>query len=655
MGKAERLYPFGFIFTEKDSKINNIPKTFNKRNVIGKFNYYYDLNGENAFFIEGNEFVIINGHFAHIGVHKNLNQKELLVQLLNLYYNNYHDFLDLIDHIAGRYAILIGNKEEVEVFQDATGARSIYYMSDFNVVSSHLNLIKDNFETIEESIVEQLTEYKFSFFSTTLKNINTLIPNHSLKLIEKSVKRYFPRNINQYSLFKENDKFELVEKLWKEQLLVYRKKYDKLILSLTGGYDSRVLLAMSKELKNEINYFTYTVEQNIDNTKFEKVAKLDEYIVKQLVNDLDINHQFIYIKEDDYSLTEKEHKVMDKNSIKQHGRKLIPFYNKHFKENNIIHVRGNLLEIGRAVFHDGSNSTDRIKWHILKTLKNKIGVDEIETKVLNKNIENALRELNYEGIKYDFDSLDLYYWEVHMGKWFSEVLNETDSSFNTILPYNMRSIIEISLSFSLDERINDYFFNELINRNYSILNFYGKNQKDNLYERFLRNKESQNDKNNVKYFDKIRTYNSNGELENIYKSYNNEIYIPQTKLFEGYYSEISFTIKSDNSMLTMCLINEYLSKRGNGYLQYEILKNNTVLLIEDISKWDLENHINIFNLMKNDTVKIRVKSLKNINAKSWQAASLLKVISLKEMESPINLAKNITVTSPFSKLLNHSK
>src|SRR5699024_12461082 len=50
------------------------------------------------------------------------------------------------------------------------------------------------------------------------------------------------------------------------------------------------------------------------------------------------------------------------------------------------------------------------------------------------------------------------------------------------LSFNMRSIIDISLSFSLKERKSDYLFKELINRNYPILNFYGKNTKLNLYE-----------------------------------------------------------------------------------------------------------------------------------------------------------------------------
>ncbi|WP_394876979.1 hypothetical protein [Mammaliicoccus lentus] len=654
MGKAERLYPFGFIFADKYSKIKKLPKTFSKRNVIGKFNFYFDPNGENAFLIEGNKFIIINGHFAHIGTQKNLEKNELLLKLLFFYYNDYNEFLNLIDFIAGRYAILVGNKEEVEVFQDATGARSIYYTTDLNVVSSHLNLIKDNFDTTEQSLKEQLEKYNFSLFSTTIKNINCLIPNHSLKLKEKSIKRFFPRNQNRYSVYEENDKFTLVEKLWKTQLQIYNEKYENLILSLTGGYDSRVLLAMSKELKTEINYFTYSVEENINNTNFERIAKLDEYIVNQLVVDLGINHQFIYIKENEHFLTEEENRIMDKNSVKKHGRKLIPFYNEYFSGDNLIHVRGNLLEIGRAVFHDGSESTDRIKRHILKSLENTMNIESLEKKVINQNINNALQELNYENEKYDYDHLDLYYWEIHMGKWFSEVLNETDSSFNTFLPYNMRSIIDISLSFPLEQRQNDHFFNELINRNYPILNFYGKNQKENLYERYLRYTKNSKNKTDVNYFDKIQTYNSSGELENIYKSYNNQIYIPQTKLYEGYYSEATMTIKNDKAMISMCIKSDYISDKGSDYLQYEIWKNNSIMLLEDMSKWNEENHINMFNLKKGDKVKIRVKSLRNINAKSWQIASIIKLINFKEVKSTKKFREDITYTSPYSILKNHS-
>src|SRR5699024_4040192 len=39
-----------------------------------------------------------------------------------------------------------------------------------------------------------------------------------------------------------------------------------------------------------------------------------------------------------------------------------------------------------------------------------------------------------------------------------------------------------ALSFNFEDRHSNFFLKELINRNYSVLNFYGINANDNLYE-----------------------------------------------------------------------------------------------------------------------------------------------------------------------------
>lgn len=652
MGKANKLYPFGFIFTEKSNDIKKLPLEYKELKVLDNFLYYCNEDCENLFFVKGEKFIVINGHFTHVGVEKDYNNEELLEELLYLYFNYYDEFLNLLDFIGGRYAIIIGNNKSFSVYQDATGARSVYYTLDKNVISSHLNLICDNFYYVNKSIGEELSNNVYSLTSTPKNKIKCLIPNHCLNSNTKTVQRFFPRKENMFTKWDESKKLNLAERLWKKQLMNYNNKYKKLILSLTGGYDSRVSLAMSRELSDEINYFTYTVEDNIDNTRFEKVAKLDEYLVKQILKDFNINHKFLYIDETKMFLNEVEKSVMDKNSIKQHGRKLIPFYNTVFPENDLIHIRGNLLEIGRAVFHDEKNSIDRIKTHMFKNLNKDVNTESFCEVLVNQNIDNAIGELKYNEQLFYYDVLDLYYWEIHMGKWFSEVLNETDSSFNTFLPFNMRAIIDISLSFSLENRKNDYFFNELINRNHPALNFYGKNTKQNLYEKFIKDKGSKKTFEKVSniYFEHINSFNNKGVLEKKYKSNNNQIFIPLSKIDEGNYSEVVLDFKSAKGVISLKIQSDYISNKGLGYLQYEILKNEELLLVEDISLWNIENNIEIYNMTFGDQITVRVRALKNAKAKSWQTASTIKITNYNEIEMDKNIKKNISCTSPFSKI-----
>ncbi|MEL0525966.1 hypothetical protein, partial [Neisseria gonorrhoeae] len=77
---------------------------------------------------------------------------------------------------------------------------------------------------------------------------------------------------------------------------------------------------------------------------------------------------------------------------------------------------------------------------------------------------------------------DLYYWEIRMGRWASEIHNETDLAFETCVMINSRSLLEITLSFPVEDRRTGYFFAELINDAAPLLNFFGKNDLRNLYE-----------------------------------------------------------------------------------------------------------------------------------------------------------------------------
>src|SRR5699024_12596062 len=83
---------------------------------------------------------------------------------------------------------------------------------------------------------------------------------------------------------------------------------------------------------------------------------------------------------------------------------------------------------------------------------------------------------------YDYNLLDLAFWETRMGRWHAEIVNETDIAFQSFIPYNMRALIDISLSFPYEIRKSIQFFRNLINRNYPVLNFFCYNNFNILYE-----------------------------------------------------------------------------------------------------------------------------------------------------------------------------
>lgn len=321
---------------------------------------------------------------------------------------------------------------------------------------------------------------------------------------------------------------------------------------------------------------------------------------------------------------------------------MIKHYNNNFNEQDTIHIRANLLEIGRAYYLklDKRNDINSVKNVFDNSFKN--SKSKVSKEILDSRFFESIRELYYDKV-FDYHILDLYYWENRMGRWFSEVLNETDTAFETFLPFNVRSIIDISLSFGIKERREDYMFKELINRNYPILNFYGENEVKNIYEQARDEKKSID-----KIFDVFNVYDESSIIVSSSISNYNTLYIPVEYLKANYYSEVSLIFSESKGCMNLTVINTYMSSKAKGYLIYQLLINDQIVLEEDISLWNLENNISLFGLTKGDSIKIQVKSLRDVQLESWQTASNLKILHSEQFLSDIVVSKKVTCTSPFS-------
>src|SRR5699024_6798635 len=236
----------------------------------------------------------------------------------------------------------------------------------------------------------------------------------------------------------------------------------------------------------------------------------------------------------------------------------------------------------------------------MKKYLNVVSEEEIEAL-----FEEACDIFQYDKELYNYHKLDLYYWENRMGRWHSEILNENDVCFETFMPFNMRAMINISLSYTRKERRSGYMFNELINRNYPILNFYGKNNKLNLYEQILIEKMK-----NESIFSSFKVHYENQVKE--IQTEDNRLYVTIDIMNQNNFVEHVIKFRKEQKFVNLALINKYSNKKAKGYLKYEILLNEKKIQEEDLADWNQENILSVFNLTKDDTIKIRIKPLKDI-------------------------------------------
>lgn len=483
MNGNESPYPFGYLFS--DQKINVKPDYYNEEVIIEKFHYIYSGRINPYILDDGNNFIIIHGEFLHIGIDYQLTNEGLVNRLFKSYFDDYPAFLNLLDFIAGRYVIIIGNKDKVRAYPDASNTRSNYYSLKQNIISSHVFLINAQCNHERFQFSRELPEMKNGLLETPFNDIKSLLPNFFFDYNSKKQVRFFPRENNKYTDMDEKEKFELIERFWKEQLRYFVSKYDNLIFSLTGGGDSRFSLALSKEYLDKIQFFTYaTTKKEDSSSKSAAGLSMDYKIVNQILDVVRLNHKYIYFVDDKIELSEHENFLISRNTIGRHSSFLIPQIKKHYPLSNLMHIRGNLLEIGKTRYYSNIYKESNIE-EVKKVFLNRYSKSQEESMqkyVVNK-FEEFVENLNYDSNIFNYHLLDLYHWEVRMGRWHSEILNTHDIIFGTISPFNHRALIDLTLSFPYEKRRDEYVFKEIINRNFSILNFFGDNELTNLYEK----------------------------------------------------------------------------------------------------------------------------------------------------------------------------
>lgn len=480
MSVDNKLYPFGFIFSEEPMSV--IPEYYSNRTIINKYHYYFDNVMDVNLYESDNKFILIHGDFVHVGESTEMNKEELIRHLFSTYYSDYNEFLDTLDFIGGRFLIIVGDSSNVTVFPDATNSRSTYYTTEENVLASHVFLINDQFKYDRAKINLRFCN---TLLNNARENIRNTVANYSFSLFDKKHTRFFPRENNKYTGLTEERKFELIERFWKKQLDFYFKTKDNMVMSLTGGGDSRFSLALMKEHINEVEFFTYATTSGLDNSTYasRRLSK-DDYIVKQIIQDLNLNHKFFYFDEDDKKLSDEENRMLFKNTIGRHSAFMIPYIKKNYSNLPLNHIRANLLEIGQTFYFLNEYKENHIDSSrtAFKNVHRKYLNEDEDDSIMDKMFDDYVEEMNYGENTFDYHILDLHYWEIKMGRWHTELINTHDSVFNTISPFNHRAMIDVTLSFPYEKRRDRYFQLEITNRNYPVLNFYGINEIENLYE-----------------------------------------------------------------------------------------------------------------------------------------------------------------------------
>lgn len=379
--------------------------------------------------------------------------KTILKELQDSLSSSRRKFYDYLDNLTGRFILFVDTNSDTFVLQDATGNRSLFYEigSSRCLLASHPGLLGEigvhEIDLSAQDILDSKADH-FPGISTPHPNIKVLTPNTQLNIPGLDRTRFFPREpLPDRDLT--DDLLGEIADILRNTVELLNQEND-LSLSLSAGIDSRLSLAATKEVADDVRYWTWAGGDP-------GASELNA--VRELSGILDIELDVVTLDE---SPT-----VEFARNFRESTSRMSLFNREHTAFNlnktdlgDTVSIRSNVAEIGRTYYRD-----------IFAGLPN-----DIDSSVLSKlygwhsNSEYVLEAFD-EFIKvcdftpsrmYNYDPYDMFYWEHRMGCWLSLFLLELGVALDEFILYNNRELLKLMLSVDRSYRKSDTLFNNLI-------------------------------------------------------------------------------------------------------------------------------------------------------------------------------------------------
>jgi len=348
------------------------------------------------------------------------------------------------DKYAGRFLIIYHDLIDFKLFHDAAGQREVFYLKEDNIwLASQPSLLSEYVEL--QKCVEGAEFYSSEKFKQRKERILNTTPylgvkhlpvNHYLDLHTGESTRYFPKEqITKQPL---EEAVKLSSKYIKGFLEAASHRYT-LMVAVTGGWDSRMMLAASLHLP-DCHYFIFK-------HKHLKDSDQDIKTPKKLLKILGVDYNVI---EYDPKLEDDVKALMTKN-VELSNPVLYPafyneFYKKYKEKLNVTCVS----EAARNYFHYQVNGSD-VSGATLARLNKFEGFDFVKEQYQKWVDDNSVtfKENGYH-------ILDMFYWEEKMGNWLANGRSAMGSVIEDFSPFNCRELMVIFLS--VDEKYRDRYY-----------------------------------------------------------------------------------------------------------------------------------------------------------------------------------------------------
>lgn len=181
--------------------------------------------------------------------------------------------LRVLDDLSGRFALLGIHGEDLRAVQDPIGAQTVFIADRRRALSSHSALLAETFDLPRSPgmyALMQMPEQKAKITRflpgdrTLFDEVRLLVPNTEGNLGSGRTRRYWPHE--PLADTTESD----VLRVWDEYFTQYAEHlrgYDEVVLGLTGGVDSRGMIAALRDKGLSMRYETWSAMQEAERSR----------------------------------------------------------------------------------------------------------------------------------------------------------------------------------------------------------------------------------------------------------------------------------------------------------------------------------------------------------------------------------------------------
>src|SRR5699024_139729 len=355
---------------------------------------------------------------------------------------------NLIDSLAGRFVILQREHDNLEIQADAVGLRSVYYTEIAHEfwAGSHEHLVAVQVNAPRNYFAGGfLSENRMNAYpgrATGYLAVSCLLANSSLESNTRATSRIFPRS--PFEPTSSEDAATTIIESVDAQLRALPESIP-LLTSLTAGMDSRISLALLRDISDRIKFFAYELTYKKPNA----ASRHDRKMAQTLASDLGLRHEMLEIHEP--STDRAFVMTMLKNSSFPHSRAVARAYYEMAPE-NALHIRSNTYELGR----DGSFRIQDVDTSVLnpKVMRHLASKGQSEDPAALDSFAEYMAASKFGDIEeYGYDPVDLFYWDYRLAQWLAHVVLESDIAMDTHILINSRSVLRSLISVPLAERM----------------------------------------------------------------------------------------------------------------------------------------------------------------------------------------------------------